>query len=78
MGYVVYVIAQDGTPLMPTERFGKVRWLLKEGRAKVVKKSPFTIQLQYESTMYVQKLPEDMEAAPGTGGDTASSEEDTE
>ena len=33
---------------MPTERFGKVRRLLKEGKAKVVRREPFTIRLLYE------------------------------
>ncbi|WP_416347416.1 RRXRR domain-containing protein [Allobaculum sp. JKK-2023] len=37
---------------MPTERHGKVRRLLKERKAKVVKKTPFTIQLLYDSTRY--------------------------
>ena len=46
---MVYVIAQNGKPLMPTEHYGKVRWLLKRKRAKVVKRSPFTIQLLYGS-----------------------------
>lgn len=33
---------------MPTERFGKIRRLLKEGKAKVVRREPFTIKLLYE------------------------------
>ncbi|WP_416347424.1 RRXRR domain-containing protein [Allobaculum sp. JKK-2023] len=37
---------------MPTERHGKVRRLLKERKAKLVKKTPFTIQLLYDSTRY--------------------------
>ena len=44
---MVYVIAQNGKPLMPTEHHGKVRWLLKKKRAKVVRHTPFTIQLLY-------------------------------
>ena len=44
---MVYVIAQNGKPLMPTERHGKVRRMVKNGRAKVVSRSPFTIQLLY-------------------------------
>lgn len=39
---------------MPTERHGKVRHMLKDGRAKVIKVKPFTIQLTYETTCYVQ------------------------
>ena len=45
---LVYVLKQNGQPLMPTERFGKVRRLLKEGKAKVVRREPFTIRLLYE------------------------------
>ena len=44
---MVYVIAQNGKPLMPTEHHGKVRWFLKKKRAKVVRRNPFTIQLLY-------------------------------
>ena len=46
---LVYVLKQNGQPFMPTERFGKVRRLLKEGKAKVVRREPFTIRLLYES-----------------------------
>lgn len=53
---MVYVLAIDGEPLMPTERHGKVRRLLKEKKAKVVKRCPFTIQLLYDSTRYVQEI----------------------
>ena len=53
---MVYVLDIDGNPLMPTERHGKVRRLLKEGKAKVVKRCPFTIQLLYDSTRYVQDI----------------------
>ena len=53
----VYVISKDGQPLMPTERFGKVRRLLKENKAKVVKRCPFTIKLLYEpETKIVQEV----------------------
>lgn len=53
---MVYVISQDGQPLMPTDRHGKVRRLLKSDKAKVVKRCPFTIQLLYNSTDYTQKI----------------------
>lgn len=53
---MVYVLDIDGNPLMPTKRHGKVRRLLKEGKAKVVKRCPFTIQLLYDSTRYVQEI----------------------
>jgi hypothetical protein len=50
---LVYVISKDGQPLMPTERFGKVRRLLKENKAKVVRRCPFTIKLLYEPETHV-------------------------
>mgnify|MGYP001609636203 FL=1 len=56
MSKVVYVISKSGKPLMPTKRFGKVRRLLKAGKAKVAQRKPFTIQLLYESEEYCQPL----------------------
>ncbi|MGB9796432.1 RRXRR domain-containing protein, partial [Fervidobacterium gondwanense] len=54
--HMVYAISQQGKPLVPTERHGKVRRLLKQGLAKVVKREPFTIQLLYDTTTYVQPV----------------------
>lgn len=53
---MVYVINIDGQPLMPTNRHGKVRHLLKDGKAKVINRCPFTIQLLYRSTNYTQPI----------------------
>ncbi len=53
---MVYVLSKNGQPLMPTERHGKVRRMLKDGRARVVKAKPFTIQLNYETTNYTQPV----------------------
>ena len=53
---MVYVLDFYGQPLMPTSRHGKVRHLLKSGKAKVVKKCPFTIKLLYKTTNYTQNL----------------------
>lgn len=53
---MVYVINKEGQALMPTERFGKVRRLLKNGLAHVVCRIPFTIQLDYETTNFVQSI----------------------
>lgn len=53
---MVYVINKDGQALMPTKRFGKVRRLLKDGLAHVVCRIPFTIQLDYETTDFVQPI----------------------
>ena len=52
----VFVLSKDGKLLMPTKRFGKVRRLLKEEKAKVVKREPFTIQLLYETTEFTQPV----------------------
>ena len=51
----VYVLNKDGRPLMPTSP-AKARRLLKDGKAKVVKRTPFTIQLIYGSYGYTQKV----------------------
>ena len=53
---MVYVINKHGQPLMPTERHGKVRRLLNQGKAKVIKRCPFTIQLLYDTTDIVQEI----------------------
>ena len=53
---MVYVLDTEGKPLMPTERHGKVRRLLRDGKARVVRLQPFTIQLTYESKRYTQKV----------------------
>lgn len=53
----VYVLDKNGQPLMPTSRFGKVRRLLRDKKAKVVKRCPFTIKLLYEpETKIVQEV----------------------
>lgn len=53
---VVCVLNKDGLPLMPTHKLGKVRHLLKDGEAKVIKRSPFTIQLNYNCDNYTQPI----------------------
>lgn len=53
---MVYVVNKNGIPLMPTKRHGKVRRMLKNGQAKVRKRCPFTIQLLYETTHYIQPI----------------------
>ena len=54
--YLACVIAKDGTPLMPCRNPKKVRKYLKEGKAKIYKHDPFTIQLLYESEKGVQPI----------------------
>lgn len=53
---LVYVISNDGKPLMPTKRCGKIRRLLKNGQAKVLKRCPFTVQLLYETKNATQPI----------------------
>ena len=53
---VVYVLSASGKPLMPTTRCGHVRILLKEKKARVVERKPFTIQLAYETEGVTQPL----------------------
>lgn len=53
---MVYIIGKNGQPLMPTDRHGKVRRLLKSNKAIVIKRCPFTIQLMYDSTNYTQEV----------------------
>ena len=52
---LVYVLNKDGKPLMPCKP-SKARKLLKQGKAKVIKKSPFTVQLLYGSSGYKQPI----------------------
>lgn len=52
---MVYVISYDGKPLMPTKP-SKAKKLLKQGKAKCVKRTPFTIKLLYTTTTYTQEL----------------------
>ena len=69
---MVYVLNQNGQPLMPTNRHGKVKHLLKEGKAKVVKRCPFTIKLLYESTNHTQNLTLGVDTGSGTIGTAVS------
>ena len=50
---MVYVVSKDNKPLMPCKNV-IARLLLKQGKAKVKRKTPFTIKLLYETTEYVQ------------------------
>ena len=56
MNTCVCVLSNSGERLMPTFRLGKVRRLLKDGKAKIVKHHPFTIQLLYDSKTNTQPI----------------------
>lgn len=52
---LVYVLNKKGKPLMPCSP-RKARKLLKEKKAKIVKRDPFTIKLKYKSSGYKQEI----------------------
>ncbi len=52
----IFVLSKTGKPLMPTQRCGWVRRALKNGKAKVVRREPFTIQLLYDCPEITQDL----------------------
>lgn len=52
---LVYIIDCNGKPLMPCSA-RKARLLLKQKKARVLKKEPFTIQLLYGSSGYKQEI----------------------
>ena len=53
---MVYVLNSNNKPLMPTSRYSKVRRLLKQKKAIVVNREPFTIKLLYETKEIVQPI----------------------
>ena len=72
---IVYVIAKDGTPLMPTIPV-IARLLLKAGKAKVKRRTPFTIKLLYETTKYTQPLTLGLDTGSTTIATAVVDEED--
>lgn len=68
---MVYVISQENKPLMPCSN-PVARLLLKQGRAKVKKREPFTIKLTYETTNYTQDLTLGVDTGSGTIGAAVS------
>lgn len=52
----ICVLSRNGIRLMPTIRPGRVRHLLKDGKAIIVKHKPFTIQLLYDSPEFTQPI----------------------
>ena len=53
---MVYVLNRYGEPLMPTERLGRVRHMLKEHKAVIVNYHPFTIKLTYKCPDQTQEV----------------------
>lgn len=69
---MVYVLSKNGQPLMPTNRHGKVKHLLKCGKAKVVRRCPFTIKLLYDSKTHTQNLTIGVDTGSGMLGTAVS------
>lgn len=71
---MVYVLNIDGQPLMPTARHGKARRLLKDKKAKVLKRCPFTIQLLYKTPNATQDITLGVDAGSKHIGFSASTD----
>lgn len=72
---MVYIVDNKGQPLMPTERHGKIRFLLKHKKAKVIKRCPFTVMLLYNTTHYVQDITLGVDAGSKHIGVSASTKD---
>jgi len=70
---MVFVISSKGNPLMPTTP-RKARLLLKNGKAKCVRRTPFTIKLLYETTEYTQPLTHGLDTGSSKIGSAAVDE----
>lgn len=71
---MVYVLNINGQPIMPTENHAKVRALLKQGKAKVIHRCPFTIQLLYETENGTQSVSLGIDAGSKHIGVSATTE----
>ena len=71
---MIYVRSKEGRVLMPTERCGKIGYLLRYGKAHVVSRVPFVVQLDYDSTTYTQDVSLGIDAGSKHIGVSASSE----
>jgi len=72
---LVYVINKHGKPLMPCKP-RKARKLLKQGKAKVIKRTPFTIQLLFGSSGYTQEITLGIDAGSKHIGISATTEKE--
>jgi hypothetical protein len=72
---LVYVINKHGKPLMPCKP-RKARKLLKQGKAKVIKRAPFTIQLLFGSSGYTQEITLGVDAGSKHIGISATTEKE--
>ena len=54
--FMIYVKSKDGKILMPSERNGRIGYLLRHGKAHVISRVPFVVQLDYDNTTYTQEV----------------------
>ena len=71
---MIYVRSKEGKALMPSERGWRIGYLLRHGKAHVVSRVPFVVQLDYESTTYTQEVSLGIDAGSKHIGVSASSE----
>lgn len=71
---MIYVKNKDGKAIMPSERGGRIGYLLRHGKAHVVSRVPFVVQLDYDSTTYTQDVNLGVDAGSKHIGVSASSE----
>lgn len=71
---MIYIRSKDGKALMPSERGGRIGYLLRHAKAHMVSRVPFTVQLDYESTTYTQEVSLGVDAGSKHIGVSASSE----
>lgn len=71
---MIYVKNKDGKAIMPSERGGRIGYLLRHGKAHVVSRVPFVVQLDYDSTTYTQDVNLGIDAGSKHIGVSASSE----
>ena len=71
---MVYILSKNGQPLMPTEDHRKVRLLLKNKKAVVTKRTPFTIRILGTSHNYKQLVTLGIDAGSKHVGISVSTE----
>ena len=72
---MVYVLNILGQPLMPTKDYRRVRLLLKQHKAVVISRTPFTIQLKIRTKTYKQPVTLGVDAGSKTIGLSASTKQ---
>ena len=72
---MVYVLNSKGKPLMPCKE-AKARKLLKQGKAKIIKRTPFTIKLLFECENNTQDITLGVDAGSKHIGVSATTEKE--